>query len=253
MPYAPSAYWADSIYWAARFPALRSSLLGCGAECCVAHLILIESLCRTSHGAPTGISASISFQHPFNRAGGRTSNVRQKQMTTSDTNGTQPRQTMNKRWPRVLRQVLLIFASVFGGWILMWVYLFYDATPIIERDPAWMFIARRILDSSIKYAVLAWAIAVLPLFLTIAPTASMWRMHYCVPLFVIVALLIWGIRVSFDPAQYLTWDLPWILATLGGIGTGIVSSFIQSRQGKLPKGNRSPNKPAHTTAGNAPV
>ena len=29
----------------------------------------------TSHSAPTGISTSISFQHPFNRAGGRTSNV----------------------------------------------------------------------------------------------------------------------------------------------------------------------------------
>jgi hypothetical protein len=29
----------------------------------------------TSRGAPTGISASISFQHPFNRAGRRTSNV----------------------------------------------------------------------------------------------------------------------------------------------------------------------------------
>jgi hypothetical protein len=31
-----------------------------------------------SHGAPTGIRASISFQHPINRAGGRTSNVRLK-------------------------------------------------------------------------------------------------------------------------------------------------------------------------------
>ncbi len=30
---------------------------------------------RTIHGAPNGISTSISFQHPFNRAGGRTSNV----------------------------------------------------------------------------------------------------------------------------------------------------------------------------------
>src|SRR5687767_420688 len=29
----------------------------------------------TSRGAPTGISVPISFQHPFNRAGGRTSNV----------------------------------------------------------------------------------------------------------------------------------------------------------------------------------
>ena len=33
---------------------------------------------RTSRGAPTGISSSISFQHPFNRAGGRTFNVRRK-------------------------------------------------------------------------------------------------------------------------------------------------------------------------------
>jgi hypothetical protein len=31
--------------------------------------------------APTGISASISFQHPFNRAGGRTSNVLQEMKT----------------------------------------------------------------------------------------------------------------------------------------------------------------------------
>ena len=34
----------------------------------------------TSRGAPTGISTSISFQHPFNRAGGRTSNVGQMTM-----------------------------------------------------------------------------------------------------------------------------------------------------------------------------
>jgi hypothetical protein len=33
---------------------------------------------RTSRGAPTGISFSISFQHLFNRAGGRTFNVLQK-------------------------------------------------------------------------------------------------------------------------------------------------------------------------------
>jgi hypothetical protein len=31
---------------------------------------------RTRRGAPTGLNASISFQYPFNRAGGRTSNVR---------------------------------------------------------------------------------------------------------------------------------------------------------------------------------
>jgi hypothetical protein len=30
---------------------------------------------RTNRGAPTGISFSNSFQHPFNRAGGRTFNV----------------------------------------------------------------------------------------------------------------------------------------------------------------------------------
>ena len=39
---------------------------------------LIQNNMLTCHGAPSGISPSISFQHPFNRAGGRTSNVRRK-------------------------------------------------------------------------------------------------------------------------------------------------------------------------------
>jgi len=37
-----------------------------------------NSKSRTIRGAPTGMSFSISFQHPFNRAGGRASNVRQE-------------------------------------------------------------------------------------------------------------------------------------------------------------------------------
>ena len=37
---------------------------------------------RTNHGAPTGIGFPISHQHPFNRAGGRTFNVRQKPIST---------------------------------------------------------------------------------------------------------------------------------------------------------------------------
>jgi hypothetical protein len=40
-----------------------------------------QRLSSTSHDAPTGISTSISFPSPFNRAGGRTSNVRRNMKT----------------------------------------------------------------------------------------------------------------------------------------------------------------------------
>ena len=65
----------------------------------------------TSRGAPTGISASIAFQHPFNRAGGRTFNVGQKNIMNLFKKLFEGDQSPSKPSPR---EIVYDFADVLG-------------------------------------------------------------------------------------------------------------------------------------------
>jgi len=79
----------------------------------------------TSRGAPTGISFSISFQHHFNRAGGRTSNVLQNNPTThkyrQDALLSNPTQPQNKTGCAEFSVALVIIASCILGLMLVFV------------------------------------------------------------------------------------------------------------------------------------
>lgn len=120
---------------------------------------------------------------------------------------------------------LISFGCILLGWAAMILYLFARYYQYSDDSPQWYSMPAAIAVVSLGYVGAVWALLVLPLFLLLRPSRRFWSPFFCVPTFAVAGFLIMAVYTRFNYAH--PFGLIWLLATICGGATGLVSAIAQ--------------------------